>query len=70
MKAKDLMEMVGGNDLKHLVDTIFAMAEENAYDIAASERRGVTGDDIFYETKAILQTLEDAIADRLHQSMK
>lgn len=70
MKAKDLVERVGGEDLKHLSDSIFAMAEENAYDEAASEQRNASGDDIFNAAKSILQTMEDEIADRLHQSMK
>lgn len=68
MKAQSLIEMVSGDDLKHLVDTIFGMAEENAYDLAASEQRNVSGDDIFNEAKAMLQTVEDAISDRLQQA--
>jgi len=70
MKMQDIMEMVGETDLKHLVDNIFAMAEENAYNAAASENRGVTGDDIFNETKTILHTVKNSIADRLQQSMR
>jgi len=70
MKTKELMERVSGEDLKHFTDMIFAMAEENAYDNAAEEQRGVTGNDIFAEVKSILQTMEDAIADRLHKEMQ
>ena len=70
MKAKEVMEMVGGDQLKELSDTIFAMAEENAYDLAADENRGVSGDDIFKEAKTILQVMEDEIADRLHKAMQ
>ena len=70
MKAQNLIERVSGDDLKSLSDSIFAMAEENAYDAAASEQRNVSGDDIFDEAKSILQTMEDDIADRLHKAMK
>jgi hypothetical protein len=65
MKSKELLERVGGESLKHLADMIFSMAEENAYDNAAEERRGVSGDDIFKEAKAILNSMEDAVSDRL-----
>ena len=69
MKAKDLMEAVGSNDLKWITDSIFGMAEENAYDAAEAEQRGVSGDDIFHEAKTILQAVESAITDRLHKSI-
>lgn len=65
-----LNEMVSGDKLQEIVQTIFKMVEEEAFTRGAESRAGVSRNQILEIAQAIIKTLEDGVSDLIQQDVQ
>ena len=60
-------EAVDTEKIKKIVNQVFKMAEEQAFEQSSKGERAVTGDQVSKNVDAMLKAIEDAVSQKVRQ---
>ena len=67
-RMKKVNEMVEvGDDIKVIVNKIFKLAEEQAFDDSSESKSNVTGDQVFKNGEDLLKVIKDGLSEKVRK---